>query len=514
MNDQQYALNYIKAPYFQVSIILIGVFMSILDTSIVNVAIPTMESELSANTDQIQWVVTAYVLAIGVLIPISGWLTDKFGAKRLFLFALSAFTLGSALCGMAWNLPTMIGFRIIQASGGGFMVPVANSMIYRIFPPDKRGLVMGLFGITIMSAPALGPLLSGYFVEYASWRYSFYINVPIGLSAIMLTMFFLYDFPHRVETKMDIWGFLFSCIGFFFLLYGVNNAATDGWTSLKVSLSIASGVIFLIALVVIELKTVYPIIDLRILTNPMFSMSIAITSVVNVIVYTALFIIPIYLQIILGYTALQTGMFMTPGAIAAIMMMIIGGLLFDKIGAKMIALIGLLFLGVSVYEISWMSVNSTGGQIEFLLIILNIGVSLTMVTISTSGMNMLPIIKLSQGSAVSNALREVIASLGTAILASYLSTRIKMHLYHLTAQITPFSSYGLELRNFRIKLENKGLPFTVAHKDALVIIYNSLHNDSFVYAMDDVFIVCTLITIFAFLLTLLYKARIHGPSDS
>ncbi len=149
--DEQYAITYIKAPYLQVSILLIGVFMSILDTSIVNVAIPTMESELSATTNQIQWVITAYVLAIGVLIPISGWLTDKVGAKRLFLFALIAFTIGSALCGMAWNLPSMIGFRILQAIGGGFMMPVANAMIYRIFPPDQRGLVMGLFGITILS---------------------------------------------------------------------------------------------------------------------------------------------------------------------------------------------------------------------------------------------------------------------------------------------------------------------------------------------------------------------------
>lgn len=512
MNDQEYAISYIKAPYFQVGIILIGVFMSILDTSIVNVAIPTMESELKANTDQIQWVITAYVLAIGVLIPISGWMTDKFGAKRLFLFALSTFTIGSALCGMAWNLPSMITFRIIQAGGGGFMLPVANAMIYRIFPPDRRGLVMGLFGITIMSAPAVGPLLSGYFVEYASWRLSFYINVPIGITAILFTTFFLHNFPHKADKKVDIWGFLLSCFGFFLLLYGVNNASSDGWSSLKVVVSIVFGVLLLIILVIVELNTKFPIVDLRTLKNPMFSLSIVITSVVNVIVYTALFIIPIYLQMILGYTALQTGLLMTPGAIAAIVMMIIGGLLFERVGVKTIALIGIVILGWSLYEISWLTANSTGGQVEYLLILLNIGVSLSIIPVTTAGMNMLPIAKLSQGSAISNALREVIASLGTAILASYLSTRTNIHLSNLAAKVTLFSPIGTQLQNFRSTLEHLGEPPTVAYQRSLIIINDILNKQSFVYAMDDVFIVTTILTVLSFFMTVILKPKIHHPS--
>jgi EmrB/QacA subfamily drug resistance transporter len=160
-----YEIERIKSPFLQMTIIVLGVFMAILDTSVVNVAIPKMEAALNATTDQIQWVVTAYMLVLGVVVPISGWLTDKFGPKKLFLFALTTFTIGSALCGAAWNLSSMIIFRILQALGGSLMQPVAMSMIFRIFPPDRRGMVMGVFGIAMMMAPAFGPALSGYLVD-------------------------------------------------------------------------------------------------------------------------------------------------------------------------------------------------------------------------------------------------------------------------------------------------------------------------------------------------------------
>src|SRR5579875_3033048 len=270
----QYEIHHIKAPALQMIIIILGVFMAILDTSIVNVAIPTMENELNATTDQIQWVLTAYMLTLGVLIPISGWLTDKFGARNLFLFALAVFTIGSALCGMSWNLSSIIFFRIIQGIGGAFMQPVAMSMIYRIFPPDRRGMIMGLFGIAMIVAPAIGPALSGYFVDYASWRLIFYINVPIGIVAILLGYFSLHHFPHESKGKLDIWGLAFSTIGFFSVLYGFNNVAAHGWASTTVVVSLVIGIVFLILFIIAELTVKDPMLNLSVLNNYMFSMSL------------------------------------------------------------------------------------------------------------------------------------------------------------------------------------------------------------------------------------------------
>src|SRR4051812_34069134 len=234
--ESLYEIDRIKSPALQMTIIILGVFMAILDTSVVNVAIPKMETALNASTDQIQWVVTGYMLVLGMLIPISGWLTDKFGAKKLFLFSLATFTIGSALCGLAWNLETIIIFRIVQALGGALMQPVAMSMIFRMYPPERRGTVMGIFGIAMMAAPAFGPALSGYLVEYWSWRYIFYINVPIGIAAVILGTLMMHEFPHESKGKFDLLGFIFSTVGFGSLLYGFNEISSKGWSSSEVEL--------------------------------------------------------------------------------------------------------------------------------------------------------------------------------------------------------------------------------------------------------------------------------------
>lgn len=504
--QNEYAIADIKNPMFQMAIILMGAFMAVLDTSVVNVAIPAMESALSASTTQIQWVLTGYTLVLGILVPISGWLTDRFGSKRLFIFALATFTMGSALCGMAWNLPSLIFFRVIQASGGGIMMPVAMAMIYRIFPPNRRGFVMGLFGIVIMAAPAFGPLLSGWLVDYASWRLIFYINVPIGVIGTILSITALYDFPHQVKADLDHWGVALTVTGFFSLLYGFSNVSAHGWNSPEVMGFIVAGTVLIGILVVVELNHPHPLIELRVMVNYMFSMSLLIASLVYVALFVGIFLMPLYLQDIMGYTAMQTGEFMTPAALGSAVMMVIGGRLFDKVGARPLGIIGLAVLAATTYGFTRLTPYSTYGYIQTLYIIRSLGMGLTMMPIMTAGMNTVPVPLINQASGVSNTVRQTAASLGTAILTSYMAGRQTLHFVRLSEKLTPFSPQGIHLTALEQQLAQSGMGPAKAHAAALLTIYTSLHNKAFVLGLDDVFWISTLLAAMALALTFFFAS--------
>ncbi|GMA64301.1 putative MFS-type transporter YhcA [Alicyclobacillus fastidiosus] len=481
--------------------------MAILDTSIVNVAIPTMENDLNTTTAQIQWVLTAYMLTLGVLIPISGWLTDRFGSRQLFLFSLAIFTIGSALCGMSWNLSSILFFRIIQGVGGAFMQPVAMSMIYRIFPPERRGTIMGIFGIAMMVAPAIGPVLSGYFVDYASWRLIFYINVPIGIAAVLLGYFSLYDFPHEQKGKLDIWGLVFSTIGFFSLLYGFNEVSSDGWKSSTVVLSLMIGIVFLVLFIITELKVENPMLNLSVLNNYMFSMSLVISSIIFTAMFVGIFLLPLYLQDIMGYTAVRTGLFMTPAALATAVMMPISGKLFDKIGARPLGLIGLLVITLSTYGFTTLGLQTSSAHIQWLYIIRSIGMGMTMMPIMTAGMNTVPIKLVSQGTAMTNTVRQVSSSLGTAILTSYMTTQATLHTTQLAWMVSPTTYQGQSLLKMQNMFESQGMTAVQALNAARELMYGLISNQGYVQGMNDTFFVSTILCAIAWVGIWFYASK-------
>lgn len=505
--QHQYEIHRIASPVLQLVIIILGVFMAILDTSIVNVAIPTMENELNASTAQIQWVLTAYMLTLGVLIPASGWLTDRFGARKLFLMSLLIFTIGSALCGMSWNLSSIIFFRIIQGIGGAFMQPVAMTMIFRIFPPERRGLIMGLLGIAMMVAPATGPVLSGYFVDYANWRLIFYVNVPIGALAVLLGFFSLHKFPHEVKGKLDIWGLVFSTIGFFSLLYGFNNVSANGWESSKVMIYIVIGVIFLAIFIITELTVENPMLNMKVLNNYMFSMSLVISSIIFTAMFVGIFLLPLYLQNVAGYTAMRTGLFMTPAALATAVMMPISGRLFDRIGARPLGLVGLLIIAGSTYGFTQLGLNTSSAHIQWLYIVRSIGMGMTMMPIMTAGMNTVPISLVSQGTAMSNTVRQVSSSLGIAVLTSYMTTQSTIHRTHLAWKVSTSSAQGHFLIQLQYLFEARGMSSVAALKAAGESIYGLIAKQGFVAGMNDTFFVATILTVIAWCFVLFYGSK-------
>lgn len=502
-----YEIDRIKSPALQMSIIILGVFMAILDTSVVNVAIPKMESALNASTDQIQWVVTGYMLVLGMLIPISGWLTDKFGAKKLFLFSLATFTIGSALCGLAWNLETIILFRIIQALGGALMQPVAMSMIFRIYPPERRGTVMGIFGIAMMAAPAFGPALSGYLVDYWSWRYIFYINVPIGIVGVILGTLMMHEFPHEAKGKFDLLGFIFSVIGFGSLLYGFNEVSSKGWHSTEVVSFLSAGVLCLIILVIVELKVKHPMIKLQVFKYYQFNMSLLIVSIVMISMFVGVFFLPLYLQDIRGFSAVRTGLFMTPAALASAVIMPISGRLFDRIGARPLGIAGLIIVTIATLGFTNLGVDTNPHTIQWLYILRSAGVSMAMMPLMTAGMNAIPFELTSQGTAMNNTVRQVASSLGTAILTTYMTTQAKISATQLSWQVTPNSPSGQFLARIQHLMQAHGMGVSGSRQVAGFIINGLIQKNAFVIGMNAAFMMAALLTAVGVILVLFYGRK-------
>ncbi|GIM45366.1 MFS transporter [Collibacillus ludicampi] len=504
--EQQSAAQPKLGILLSVLVLVLAAFMSVLDNTIVNVSIPKMMAVFGVGTTDIQWVVTAYSLVVGALVPITGYLGDRFGYKRIFLYSVILFTLGSALCGMAWSNRAMIIFRIIQAIGGGAIMPISMAMMFRMFPPERRGFSMGIFGIAIMFAPAFGPTLGGYITEYMDWRLIFYINVPIGIIDIILASIILEETRPAAGRKFDFWGFLTSSAGLASLLYGLGIVADKGWSDIEVISYITFGLVCLALFTWIELTIEEPMIDLRLMKNGLFSLSLAITSIASIILFASLFLLPVFLQNVSGLSALDTGLVLLPQGIAAGIMMPISGFLFDKIGAKWLAVVGLTITAYGYFLMQSLDVTTAYSTISAWLIIRAIGIGGVMMPVTTAGMNTVPPPKVGQATALTNAIRQVSASLGIAWLSTLFSQRVTFHMAVGAEQVNESSVAAMQtLAQAKAAFMSSGQSVQQAAQSALSYIGQQVQLSAIVRGMDDVFWVITIVTLLAIFLAFFMK---------
>jgi len=404
-------------------VLILGTFLAILDNSLMNVAIPKLMSVFGSTSTEIEWVVTGYMLASAVVVPMGGFLSDRFGYKTTFLSTVIAFIIGSILCGVAWSDTSLIAFRIIQGLGGGFIMPVGMAMLYQIMPRSKIQVAMGIWGIAAMAAPAMGPTLSGYLVDNFSWRYLFYINVPIGILAVVLGFIILKETPKREGLKFDFTGSILSMIVFSTLLLALTDGQSDGWTSLYiVSLFFISFFSFVL-LIWVELSKDNPILDFRLFKNRIFTLSLAASSFVMISMQGGIYMMPIFMQNVIGLTPMETGLVMMPQSIAMAFMMPVAGKLVTKFGVVPLGVVGLLIIGLTTMELHALSQLTSTHWISGLLIIRGIGIGLCMMPLSSAGMNTLPNHMIGRASSVSNVIRNVMASLGIAMLTSMMNNQ-------------------------------------------------------------------------------------------
>jgi EmrB/QacA subfamily drug resistance transporter len=404
-------------------ILIIGMFMSVLDTSIVNIAIPKMQTALNASVDHIEWVVTGYTLVLGVIVPLTGWLGLRLGLTRLYVISMLGFAVGSALCGLAWNLSSMIAFRVLQAIPGGVLPVVTMTLLYQMVPRDKIGTAMGLYGLGVVVAPAIGPTLGGALVEYFNWRLIFLINVPVGVVGTILAVMVLPQIRPTKWPKLDILGFFTIAYALFALLLAFSEGEDWGWTGYRVLGLFVTSALSLALFVIIENEVDNPLIDLRVFRSFAFCLSLTLLGITITGLFSALYFLPQFLQQVQGLQELDSGLVLLPGALVLVALMPLAGRLYDMIGPRYPAVIGLLVLALGSYLLAHITVDTPRGDIEWWLAVRNFGVGLCMMPIITAGTSALPGALTSAGSSVNNIMQRLASSVAIAGFGSLNSSK-------------------------------------------------------------------------------------------
>ena len=476
-----------------VLISLIGAFMSILDTSIVNVAIPTIMNVFNVGTSDAQWVATIYMLALGVVVPMSGWLGDKLGFKRLYIIAVAAFTFGSLLCALSWSLESLIVARVLQALGGGMIMPTTMAMIYRMVPRDKIGGAMGIFGIALLVAPAIGPTLGGYLVEYVDWRWIFTINIPIGIIGILLSVAFLPDFGKMKTGKFDFGGAITSAIGLFCLLLALSKGSDWGWTSEGTILLFYLSVTMLGLFVYLELTTPNPLLELRVFKYRTFTFANLTVIVTTIGLFAGLFYLPLFLQTIRGLGAMQTGLLLMPGALVSGLMMPLTGRLYDKVGPRALVVVGLLLLGLLTYTFSFINIQTSYATITLWIVLRGGVMALANMPAQTAALAVIPNELVSRASAMTNIVRNVASSFGIAGLTSVLTHRIAVHSQNMSDHLVAGSIATTDF--FQRFAASVGAPVQATRSSALAYLNGQVQKLAFVKGIDDLFIIAAVLTL-------------------
>ncbi|MED4228293.1 DHA2 family efflux MFS transporter permease subunit [Neobacillus cucumis] len=487
--------------------LMLGAFVAILNQTLLNVAIPHIMNDLGVSANTVQWLSTGYMLVNGILIPVTAYLIEKFGTRKLFIIAIFLFTIGSLICSLSLNFTMLMLGRVVQASGAGIIMPLLMTVMFALFPPEKRGKAMGLMGVVMIFAPAVGPTLSGWLIGHYSWRLLFDIVIPIGILDLIFSFMWMKDVTKTTNPKFDFPGLLFSTIGFGFLLYGFSEAGSDGWDSSTVVISLIIGAISILAFIWRELTTDKPMLNLRVFKYDIFALTTIISMIVNMAMFGAMILLPIYLQNIRGFTALQSGLLMLPGAIIMGIMSPISGALFDKIGARWLGVIGLTITTITTWEFTKLSMTTSYTHLLLLYVFRMFGMSFIMMTIMTEGLNQLPRHLGAHGTAASNTARQIAGSIGTAFLVTIMSTRSEVHYGQALSTVTSANPFiGGQFSSLTQGLAALTHMSTAAGKQlSTYVVYGQVMQQTTIDGINDAFIVATILAFVALLLVFFVK---------
>ncbi|HEY6533416.1 MAG TPA: DHA2 family efflux MFS transporter permease subunit [Acidimicrobiales bacterium] len=411
-----------RIPYKWVvaTVFVAGVFMDLLDTSAVNVALPELSRQFGASVNQIEWVVLGYLLALAVSIPASGWVGDRFGTKRTYLFALAMFTGASVLCGLADTLAELTAFRILQGIGGGMLIPVGTAMLFRAFPPIERAKASTVLMLPTVLAPALGPLVGGWFVTNHSWEWIFFLNVPVGVAAFILGAIGLKEHREPAAGRFDGAGFVLSGGGLAAVLFALSHGPTDGWGSPAVLIPGLGGLLAFAALVWVETHIDEPMLALRLLKERMFRRANIVTMLAFSSFVGLLFLMPLFLQELLGLTAFESGLVVFPQAIGMVITSQICGRLYHSVGPRRLLVFGLVSMSVVSMGLLFIGFDTSMGTIGVIMFIRGLALGFVFVPIQAAAYANVAPSDTGRASAIFSALRQISASLGVAILATVL----------------------------------------------------------------------------------------------
>jgi DHA2 family multidrug resistance protein len=429
-------------PWIVAIAVMLGTFMEVLDTTVVNVSLPHIAGSLSATVDESTWTLTSYLVANAIVLPITGWLANYFGRKRLLIMAVMGFTIASFLCGFAPNLPALIIFRIIQGASGGALQPLSQAVLLETFPPQDRGKAMGFWGLGIVVAPMLGPVLGGWLTDNYSWRWIFYINVPIGVLAVIMTRMFIFDPPYirRTSEKIDTPGICYLALGVGCLQVMLDKGQEEDWFSSRfiVILAVLTAVGF-IAFLVRELRTSDPVVHLRVMKDRTYSTGVFLMTVVGFVLYGSLVLLPLFLQELLGYPALQAGIAMAPRGLGSFIAMPLVGTIVSRFDPRKMLALGIIGAAYTLYELGRLNLNAGYWDIFWPQFLQGFSMAFLFVPLTTVTMDPIPKPEMGNATSIFNLMRNIGGSVGIASATTLLALREQSFNAVLNAHFNPYN---------------------------------------------------------------------------
>ncbi len=500
-------------PWLIAVAVMTATFMEVLDTSIANVSLPHIAGNLSATTSESTWVLTSYLVSNAIVLPITGWLGIYFGRRRLLVLCIGLFTLASVLCGMAPTLGLLIVARIFQGIGGGAMLPISQAVLLESFPPQKRGVAMAVFAMGVVVAPIAGPTLGGWITDNYSWRWIFYINVPVGIFAMLMAQAVVEDPPYIKNAKLgpiDALGFFFLAVWLGSLQIVLDKGQQEDWfESSRICWMGAASVICFVAFLIRELTTTYPIVNLRILTNRNFCAGILLITTLAAVLYGTTAALPIFLQTMMGYPALQSGFALSPRGIAAFITTMLVGRIVGKVPNRILMVIGFVFLAISSFWLGGINLQVSMRDVVWPSMLNGVAISFIFVPLTTSTMGHLRQEQMGNATGIYNLMRNLGGSFGIALVGTFLDRRSQIHQALMVGHLTPYDPvYRDQLAATAASLHSHANGYT-AHLQALNLMYERLLQQANLWSFVEDFRLFGVLCLICLPLVLLFK-RVRG----
>ncbi len=504
-------------PWVIAGTVMLATFMEVLDTSVANVALPHIAGSLSSSVDEATWVLTAYLVANAIVLPLSGWLSTLFGRKRFYMGCVMLFTASSAMCGLAPSLPILILCRVLQGLGGGALQPVSQAILRETFPREKQGIAMAVYGMGVVFAPVVGPTLGGWITDNYTWRWIFLINVPVGICSLLLTSLLIFDPPYlfrktlRDGLKIDYVGLGLLATGLGALEIMLDDGQKNDWFSSPGIVAAAIvGAIGLIGVVVWELRQKEPVVDFRLLKDRTFAISTASMFVLGFVLYGSTMALPLFLQTLLGYTAMQSGLALSPGGLVIMVMMPIVGILLFKIQARWLIIVGLIVSSLGLFEMSHFDTQINFGHAVSARVLQSLGLAFLFVPINTVAFSFISREKTGYATGLINLARNMGGSSGIAICTTVIARREQFHQQRMIENLSSLNpSYLSSLNGIKQMLIAKGADPAQAAAQAQGMLYNNLQQQAAMLSFNEIFWV--LGALFLAVIPLMFLMKKNGP---
>ena len=501
-------------PWLIAIAVMTATFMEVLDTSVANVSLPHIAGNLSVTTNEATWVLTSYLVSNAIVLPITGWLGIYFGRKRLLVMCVSLFTIASILCGMAPSLGFLVVARVLQGIGGGAMQPIAQAVLLESFPPHKQGVAMATYGMGVIVAPILGPTLGGWITDNYSWRWIFYINVPVGIAAVLMAEAFIEDPPYIKNAKIesvDSYGFAFLAVWLGTLQVVLDKGQQEDWfSSTWITWFSVISVICFLAFVIRELHTDHPIVNLRILKNRNFVAGVILITCLGGVLYGTTAALPIFLQTMMGYPALQSGYALSPRGIAALITTFLVGRIIGKVPNRVLIGVGFVLLAMSSFWLGMINLQISMWSIIWPSVLNGVAISFIFVALTTSAMGHLRQDQMGNATGIYNLMRNIGGSFGIAAVTTIIERRAQVHQALMVGHMTPYDpAYTQQLAAAAHALTPASGSW-LAHQQALGLLYNSLLNQSSLWAFVENFRLFGVLCLVCLPLVLLFKKVQRG----